>query len=584
MSPLGLIDRSKQGVKEDEPATSERLAHRIRLFERMILLGCATVALLSVFHLMEGMSTLMTFQLPILFLNIVNLMLLRYHRQLELAINIMLASVFLILFGTAMIGGIANSGILWLPLYPILVFLLLGKGGGVYWVISYNFAVFFLFIAELIGFDLTPYPANFVIHVSVSTLVMSFLVYIYENQRAKLVDELELERIRAEEANRTKSQFLANMSHEIRTPMNGIIGLTNIMLKEDLSKECRQHAELIQVSSETLMGLIDDVLDISKIEAHKFEIQSQEVELPKLIGELMGLLKPGADAKGLGFEAHLVDEIPEWVMLDPLRLRQILLNIVGNAIKFTHEGEVALIVEKSSGPDSPESGVIDGAFIDGPGSSLLHFIVRDSGIGIPPEKIETIFEQFSQVDSTLSREYGGSGLGLTISRELAEMMGGWMSVESEAGEGSTFHLYLPLIEVESEIEDVVDISQLPEQFGLHVLVAEDDSINRFVVTRFLTDLGCQVECVENGEEAVEAARNGKYDLLLMDLQMPQMDGRQATQAIRAQESPEAHIPIIALTANVISGEREMCLQAGMDDFIVKPLQPERLREVLARYS
>lgn len=577
MNQLGFPDSLKQIVQNAEPVTSDRLEHRIRLFERMVFLGCAIVTLLSVVHFLEGMYALLALHIPILLINIVNLVLLRYHRQLALAINLMLGTAFILLLGTAVIGGLANTGILWLPLYPILVFLLVGKGGGVYWVVSYNFAAFFLFISEQIGFDVTPYESDFVLYASISTLVMSFLVYIYENQREKLVDELELERIRAEEASSAKSQFLANMSHEIRTPMNGIFGLINIMLKGELSRENRQHAELIQSSSETLMGLINNILDISKIEAHKFEISYQAVELSKLIKGLMGLLKPGADAKNINLKWELVDDIPEWVMLDPQRLRQILLNIVGNAIKFTPEGEVALIVEKGNGPDTPGRREIDGW-----NGYLLHFAVRDSGIGIPPDKMDSVFEQFSQVDSTLSRQYGGSGLGLAISRELAGMMGGRIGVDSVMGEGSTFHLYIPLIE--AEVEVVVDVAQLPEQFDLNVLVAEDDRINRFVVTRFLVDLGCRVECVENGKRAVEAATSGKYDLLLMDLHMPLMDGRQATQAIRKLEAPVANMPIIALTANVISGEREACLEAGMDDFVIKPLQPERLREVLATYQ
>ncbi|MCW8983089.1 MAG: ATP-binding protein [Gammaproteobacteria bacterium] len=576
MSSQKDVAEMQRSELKGEMTSNERLAHRIRLFEGMVFLGCLTVSLLNVAHFLGGLHFLVAFQLPLLLINIGNLVLLRYHQKLDLAINVMLGTVFLVLIGTAMIGGIANTGGLWLPIFPILAFLLVGKGGGVYWVISYNIAVLSLFIGELTGFDVTPYPVDFVVNVMVSTLVMSLIVYIYENQRQRLVDDLEVERIRAEEANRAKSHFLANMSHEIRTPMNGIIGLTNIMMRDDLSSESRRHAELIQVASEGLMGLIDDILDISKIEAHRIDITYQAVELPKLIEELVGLLKPEADAKGIKLESQLADGIPECVMFDPLRLRQILLNIVGNSIKFTHEGEVSLSVEKTNLRDNPEREVIGGW-----GGTQLHFTVRDSGIGIPAEKIDSVFEQFSQADNTLSREYGGSGLGLTISRELAEMMGGRLSVESGVGEGSIFHLYLPMIEADSVINKTIDISQLPEQFDLNVLVAEDDHINQFVITRFLHDLGCTVECVNNGEKAVEAANSGKYDLVLMDLHMPLMDGRQATKRIRAAEKSSQRLPIIALTANVISGEREACLEAGMDDFIVKPLQPERLREALA---
>ncbi|NOR51821.1 MAG: hypothetical protein GQ470_04300, partial [Gammaproteobacteria bacterium] len=349
MSLLELTDRSKREGTGEAPDASDRLAHRTRLFEQMAFLGCATLALLSVFHFTMEMYALAVLQFPILFINIINLVSQRYHRRLELAMNVMLGTMFIVLLGTAMIGGVVNSGILWLPLYPILVFLLLGKGAGIYWVITYNIAIFSLFIAELNGFNATPFEADFVIYVFISTMVMSSLVYIYENQREKLVDELELERIRAEEASRTKSEFLANMSHEIRTPMNGIIGLTSIILEGNLSKENRHYAELLQSSSETLMGLINDVLDISKIEANKVDIAYQSVDLAKLINALMSLLKPGADAKEIGLETHLNDELPKSLMLDPLRLRQIVLNIVGNAIKFTHEGEIRLTVDIQDG-------------------------------------------------------------------------------------------------------------------------------------------------------------------------------------------------------------------------------------------
>jgi signal transduction histidine kinase/ActR/RegA family two-component response regulator len=579
MNPSAVSAGLKNLKRTKAAATCNRLEHRMRLFERMILLGCLTVSMFIVLHVMEQMYTLAAFQTPILLLNVVNLLLLRYHQRLEVAINIMLGSVSIFLIGTAMIGGLADTGILWLPIYPILVFLLVGKGGGVYWVVGYNIAIFGLFIAELLGFDLTPYGTDFALIVSASTLVMSLIVYIYESQRQLLVEELEVARIKAEEANQAKSQFLAKMSHEIRTPMNGIIGLANIMMRGELSQESRHHAELIQTASETMMELIDDILDISKIEAHKIDICYQPVALLKLVTDLMGLLQPGTDAKGIKLEWQLADGIPEWLMFDPLRLRQILLNILGNATKFTHKGEITLTVEKTNERDSPERRVIGGW-----SGSLLHFIVKDSGIGIPVEKMKSIFEQFSQVDNTLSRQYGGSGLGLSISRELAEMMGGQLNVESEVGQGSTFHLYLPLIEAESMSDATASSTAIADQFELHVLVVEDDRINQFVITRFLTDLGCSVECVADGELAVAAVREGDYDLVLMDLHMPKMDGRQATQAIRAQELPGQHLPIIALTANVVSGERAACFQAGMDDFMVKPLQPERLREILMKYQ
>jgi signal transduction histidine kinase/CheY-like chemotaxis protein len=406
------------------------------------------------------------------------------------------------------------------------------------------------------------------------------------NQRA---NEMAAE---AETANAAKSEFLANMSHEIRTPLNGIIGMTNLALDTKLTAEQNEYLETAKLSAGALLNVISDILDFSKIEAGKIELEEIAFSLTDCIDAALKTIRFRADEKGLELVCDIGAEVPHAVRGDPGRLRQILLNLVGNAIKFTDEGEVGLKVVAD---------VIEEK------ASKLHFIVSDSGIGIAPEKVDTIFESFSQADASTTRHYGGTGLGLTISRYLVRMMGGRLWVESELGSGSRFHFTVRLI-TETNSGAATERSASPailEGVGvlivddhgtnrlildnmvlrsLRILLAEDNRVNQMIAIRLLEKRGHRVVLAANGKEALDALAQASFDLVLMDVHMPGMDGIEATIAIREQEkSTGLHQPVVAMTALAMKGDRERCLAAGMDCYLSKPIDLEQLDDVLAAF-
>ncbi len=414
-----------------------------------------------------------------------------------------------------------------------------------------------------------------VLHTGVTLIclycLITYFTWHYERSLIDTRDRVKVSESKALQANKTKDIFWANMSHEIRTPLNGILGMTNLLLDSRLNQDQEELIEIIRDSSENLNIILSDVIDYSKMESNELEVLKKPFSLHKCLEQVVSLFEHAAKEKRINLSYSIDSDVSCGILTDESRLRQILINLVANAIKFTDQGFVKILVEKGTKKD------------------LLNFIIEDSGIGIPLDKRDKLFEPFSQIDDGSSRRYGGTGLGLTICKKLLEILGGKIRVESRLGEGSIFSFNLRAMPVQIKSRQRTTQSttqealQLTRTLSLRILVVEDNPVNRRLIISLLNKNGFSPDYAENGLEAVELTLKNTYDLIFMDIQMPEMDGITATRKI-IENNPVKRPKIVAVTANVLQEDRDRCFEAGMDDFMAKPINNNILLAILERYS
>jgi PAS domain S-box-containing protein len=398
--------------------------------------------------------------------------------------------------------------------------------------------------------------------------LLSFVLDISERKQMEL--ELVRARLGADAATHAKSEFLAHMSHEIRTPLNGILGLSLLLEEESIPDDLRPMMGLIRTSGEVLRKVLDDVLDFSKIDSGRLELEEQPFDIRSSLQWSFELFRQAAAEKNLEYRLRLDDRLPARISGDATRLCQVTANLMSNAVKFTHQGSIEM-----------EAQLVEMAPRDG--RHLIRISVRDTGIGIPEDRIDRLFQSFSQVDASTSRCYGGTGLGLAISKRLVEMMGGDIRVQSRVGEGTTFECTISA-GIAAGAEPATETANSESTKGLKILVAEDNKVNQIVTMRMLQKLGCQAELVCDGATSASRVEANSYDLVMMDVNMPEVDGLEATRRIRRMPAAQSRVPIVALTAAATNEDRAACMAAGMDDYLSKPIELQALRRALDRWG
>ena len=435
---------------------------------------------------------------------------------------------------------------------------------------SRDLSLFVIVLATLFGSTLT-----YVVIVSIRATLAERDKLASENERTKQeLMEREVRKQEAEAANRLKSEFLATISHEVRTPMNAVIGMAGILLDSDLTSEQRQHALVLKDSGDALLMLLNDILDLSKIEAGQVELEILDFELMGLLESMKSLWESRLQSKGLQLTIGIAPDVPLVLKSDPTRIRQILFNLISNASKFTEHGGISIEISKRHADDDRLE---------------LRFAVTDTGMGITPEARSRLFNKFSQADGSTTRKFGGTGLGLAICKELTQLLGGEIDVESVPGRGATFWFTIwcalgdsNAIDTDVRMSDTAFTDISGTDRSLRILVAEDNHVNQVVLQALLSKTGHRIDMVANGSEAVSAVIRGPYDLVLMDIHMPEMDGVTASRRIRELSGEVGKLPINALTANAMKGDREKYIAAGMTDYVSKPINPRKLIMAIAR--